>query len=129
MKTVTAAIIIRNGKVLICRRKKALENGGLWEFPGGKLEDGESLQECLERELYEELGVRAQAGEILGESVFDYDHGKIKLVGIITSIRSSSFKLTDHDKTAWVKVDKLSGYDLASADIPLALKLLTTDKY
>lgn len=123
MITVTAAIIINEGKVLICRRKKGLKNAGLWEFPGGKLEQGESLQECLERELFEELGVKAKAGEVLGESIYVYGHGTIKLIGIITELESQNFMLTDHDRYEWADTEKLSDFRLAEADIPLAAKL------
>ncbi len=126
MTTVTAAIIIQNRKVLICRRKKGLKNAGLWEFPGGKLEEGESLQKCLERELFEELGVKAKAGEILGESIYVYGHGTIRLIGIMTELDSQNFTLTDHDRTEWTDIDKLSDFRLAEADIPLAAKLQNT---
>ena len=123
MITVTAAIIVQNGKVLICRRKTGLKNGGLWEFPGGKREKGESLRECLERELFEELGVRAKAGEIFGEGLYEYDYGTIKLIGFQTELESREFTLTDHDMIEWADIKKLSDFRLSEADIPFARKL------
>ena len=72
MKQVTAAIIIRDGKVLLTRRKQGESLAGFWEFPGGKIEKGETPQECLERELKEELGLNTCAGDLLTECVYHY---------------------------------------------------------
>ncbi len=69
MKIVTAAIIFHNNTVLLTRRNNGQKLEGYWEFPGGKIEQGETPQICLERELYEELGVEATAGKIIGESI------------------------------------------------------------
>ena len=68
MKIVTAAIVQDNGRYLIARRRLGEKLAGMWEFPGGKVEFGESLPECLKRELMEELGVKADVGEVLAES-------------------------------------------------------------
>ena len=102
-----------------------MKNGGLWEFPGGKPEKGESLQECLERELSEELGVKSRAGEIFGESIYEYDHGTIKLVGLLTELDSDEFILTDHDMIEWAEINSLAEFSLAEADIPFAQKLVS----
>lgn len=82
MKTVTAAIIFQNNHVLLTRRKNGQKLEGYWEFPGGKMEKDETPRGCLERELFEELGVDATAGKIIAESIYEYDHGAIKLFGI-----------------------------------------------
>jgi len=68
MKRVTAAILFKDGKVLIARRKQGQSHAGLWEFPGGKIEDSETPQACLERELEEEHGLRVRSGRIIAES-------------------------------------------------------------
>ena len=65
MKQVTAAIIIQNGNVLLTRRSPGESLPGYWEFPGGKIEDGETPQVCLERELKEELCITTKAGQII----------------------------------------------------------------
>jgi len=62
---VTAAVIVRGGRLLICQRGHGSTHAGRWEFPGGKLEPGESLAECMRRELEEELGIDATVGEIV----------------------------------------------------------------
>ncbi len=123
MKTVAAAIIIEGDNVLIARRDPLQQLAGYWEFPGGKLEDGESLIECLRRELREELGVDSEPGEILAESEYHYEHGSFLLIGIYTQLKSDQLQLTVHDRIEWVPITTLLTYRLAPADIPLAKKI------
>ena len=75
MKLVTAAVIIEIGKTLLTRRKSRENLQGFWEFPGGKIEENETPQECLEREIFEELGVQSEAGKILCKSIYEFEHG------------------------------------------------------
>ena len=126
IKTVTAAIIIKNEKILICRRANGEKLAGLWEFPGGKLENGESLQQGLERELSEELGVRSRADIVLGRSRYTYDHGEFEVVGIQTELLDFDIKLSVHDASEWVSLNELMSYRLAPADILLAEALIKT---
>lgn len=123
MKTVTAAIIIQGNRVLLTRRGPTEKLAGLWEFPGGKVEDGESLAECLQRELHEELGVLAEIGEVMAESEYHYDHGSILLIGLYASLLSNQLKLTVHDEAEWVPISDILAYQLAPADIPLAKEI------
>lgn len=119
-KIVTAAIVRRAGKILLTRRGPGDKFQGYWEFPGGKLESGESLQECLEREMSEELGISSTAGPVLCSSEFTYDHGSITLLALETTITSESFVPTVHDRIEWVDPDELLTYKLLPADIPVA---------
>jgi len=120
MKIVTAAIIRKNGKVLLTRRAPGEKLEGFWEFPGGKLEPGESPQRCLERELMEELGVDAKAGDIVCSSDYSYDHGAFNLIAIETTLASDDFVPTVHDKIEWVDPKHLLAYELLPADISIA---------
>ena len=124
MKIVTAAIIKKDRSILLTRRKSGEKLEGFWEFPGGKLEDGESPQECLERELFEELGVASKAGDIFAESIFHYDHVTIKLLGIETKLIGRKLTLNVHDKAKWIPIKNLLEYRLAPADIPIAKKII-----
>ncbi len=124
MKKVTAAIIFKNNYVLLTRRSTGQNLEGYWEFPGGKIENNETPQECLERELSEELGVGATAGKIIAESVYEYGHGVIKLLAIETEIESENFTLSVHDKIEWVQLDNLINYKLAPADISIAKTII-----
>jgi 8-oxo-dGTP diphosphatase len=126
MITVTAAIIRKGDTVLLTRRKQGQRMAGFWEFPGGKIEKGETLQACLERELFEEFNWRIKAGEVITKSKYDYTHGSILLVALEAEILSGSPVLTVHDKMEWVPVPQLLDYRLAPADIPIAKELMHT---
>ena len=120
IKVVTAGIIVSEGKILLTRRGKNESVPGKWEFPGGKVEPGETVKQCLERELFEELHIATQSGETLGESVYKYDHGEFRLIAISSRIISGDIKLSVHDKYEWVELHDLLSFDLAPADLPLA---------
>lgn len=123
MKTVTAAIIEKRGRVLLTRRSHGQIFGGRWEFPGGKQEPGESLAACLEREIREELSVTVRAGEVYAESIFCSDRGAIRLVALKADLGDGEIRLSVHDRYAWVEKGRLADYDLSPADIPIARKL------
>jgi 8-oxo-dGTP diphosphatase len=123
MKIVTAAVIVRNGHVLVTRRAPGEKLAGLWEFPGGKLESGETLQQCLARELKEELGINVSVGDIVAESEYHYDHGTIRLVALRTEILSGNLELTVHDRAEWVAPAAFERLPLAPADLPIARTL------
>lgn len=123
MIPVTAAIIEKDGRILAARRGPGQHLAGFWEFPGGKVEDGESHKECLQRELDEEFSVNCQVGHFIAESIYDYGHKIIQLFGYYVHHITGSFRLTDHDKICWLPVEELSTLRWAPADIPLVEKL------
>ena len=125
MKNVSAAIIIENHQVFLARRAEGENLAGYWEFPGGKQKKNESIRECLERELREELSVNSIAGDIFFESVYQYDGEVINLIGIITTINDSDqINLSVHDKVCWVNIQEVLDYKLAPADIPIAKEII-----
>jgi 8-oxo-dGTP diphosphatase len=124
MKTVTAAIIVENDKVLIARRKKGEWLSGYWEFPGGKLEDGETLQSCLKRELSEELGVQAEVGEIVAESEYHGEQGIFRIIALLTSLKTVPITLSAHDRVAWVPLSEISSFKLSPADRDIARTII-----
>ena len=79
-------------------------------------------QQCLEREIQEELGVSSTAGDVFLESVFEYDHGKFKIIAMYTDLHSKGFTLSSHDKAEWVPTTELLNYKLLPEDIPIAFK-------
>lgn len=123
MKRVTAALIIEDEKILLTRRSPEEKNGGLWEFPGGKIEEGETEFESLIREIKEELHLIINPIEIYDEVHYKYDHGEILLIGIISEIVSGEISLSVHDRFEWVSLKDLLKYDLSPADVPIAEKL------
>lgn len=120
---VTAALIVREGKALLCRRAAGQKLSGYWEFPGGKVEDGESDIECLERELFEELDIVSEAGSVVAENIHQYDGFPVHLVLLETKIVSGTLAPTVHDRIEWVSVESLLDWKLAPADILLAVEV------
>lgn len=122
MRQVTAAVIVEDGRLFLARRPPGDPLAGLWELPGGKIEPGETPQECLERELLEELEMTATAGGIVAQTVYHYGHGSFEMLALETR-RCSGFRLQVHDQCAWVPPGELPAYDLAPADIILIAQL------
>jgi 8-oxo-dGTP diphosphatase len=118
MVKVTAAIIVENAKILIAKRKPTIKLANLWEFPGGKIESGETPEQCLQRELYEEFEIDVEVGEHLGTITHKYDFGAIELMAFKTRVISGEFILNDHVRVAWVAAKDLGGYEFAPADLP-----------
>jgi len=123
MKEVTAAIILKDNRVLIAQRAPGENLAGRWEFPGGKTEHGETPQECLKREISEELDVDIEVLNFFGESIYVYHSGTIKLMAFWCKWISGEFTLKVHSHIAWVNRHELDLYDFAPADIPLVDKL------
>lgn len=124
MKIVTAAIILKDNKVLIARKRQNKDLAGYWEFPGGKLEPNESMEDCLERELFEELGVKAKIGEMFAESEYVYPHGAFNIKAFFAEIIKGDIVPIDHDIVDFIPITELLDYNLAPADIPIAKQLI-----
>ncbi|MEH6519292.1 MAG: NUDIX domain-containing protein [Halioglobus sp.] len=119
MINVTAAIIVKDGKVLAARRGPGKHLEGYWEFPGGKLEENETPEECLERELTEELSISSRVGIYIGESIYDYGQKVVRLLAYEVEHLDGEFELIDHDAMCWLGLDDLDSVEWAPADIPL----------
>ncbi len=119
MVVVTAAVIIRDGTLLIARRAAGESFGGRWELPGGKVEDGESLAACLARELGEELGVEADVGKELGIVRHSYGRGGIELHALLVSALRGGLQPSAHDELCWAAPAEWGRYDFLEADRPL----------
>ena len=122
---VVAALIILDNKILIGRRNANQALGGFWEFPGGKLENNESLVECLRREIQEELCVNADiCNEIYAKFNYEYDGRQIERVALFAKINEKPAISTAHDLLSWVKFDDLLSYKLVPSDVSIAQKLI-----
>lgn len=115
---VTAAIIRKGSKILIARRSPNKDLGGYWEFPGGKIEEGETPQECLRRELQEELGIVVNVGTFYMENEHNYGEKIILLKAYECEHISGDIILDDHDKIEWVYKSEFINFKFAPADIP-----------
>ena len=127
MIDVTAAILVKDGKILIAKRKSTDKLPDKWEFPGGKIEPDETPRDCLAREMEEEFGITVSVGEFLGESVYHYDHGSIRLLAYRACWREGTFCLQDHADYGWTTVNQLSEFDFAPADLPFVDRIVSGD--
>ena len=119
MIDVVAAVVMRNGKYMIARRAPGKHLAGYWEFPGGKIEEGESPEDSLQREIDEEFGVYAQVGAYLGENVHGYGDKTVRLMAYEATVEQDIHQSTDHDQIEWVELNQMDDYPLAPADVPL----------
>jgi mutator protein MutT len=109
-------MIWKNGRVLITRRPKGSHLEGLWEFPGGKKEEGETLRECLEREIREELGVDVRAEEFLSRVDHEYENRSISLHLFRCSPPEQTPVPLGCDCILWVRPEELGQYPMPPAD-------------
>lgn len=124
MLRVAAAVLTRDGLILLARRAAHKSQAGLWEFPGGKIEDGETPADALRRELKEELGLAVEPGAELMTTRHRYDFGEIELVALsCRADAAGALNSTDHDLLEWVAPGQLLTYALAPADVPIAERL------
>lgn len=121
---VTAAVIEKDGKILIAKRRIGDRHGGRWEFPGGKIDFGETPEECLRRELREELGIESEVGEFICKSTFTYMFVPIELLVYKVRYISGEFQALDHDELRWVMPSELNTYDFVKADVRVVKKLM-----
>lgn len=121
---VAAAIFVNDGMLLIAKRKPTARLPNLWEFPGGKVESGETLEACLKRELKEELNIDITVGEYLGSNTHTYDFGTIELMVFRAFREKGDFKLLDHEEIRWVFTHELDQFDFAPADTAFVEQLM-----
>ena len=113
--TVVAAVIQRNGRYLICQRPLAKRHGGMWEFPGGKLHDGETVADAVRRELSEELHVEPRrVGEVRARIP---DPGSSFVIHFVEVEIAGEPRSTEHQAIAWVPAPDLRDYALAPSDL------------
>jgi 8-oxo-dGTP diphosphatase len=120
---VTAAVIEEGGEVLIARRKAGRHMGGKWEFPGGKIEPGETPETSLVRELAEELEIRVRVGRFLCRTLFEADGVSLELLVYRVERVSGEPVLNEHEEVRWVNPKDLPSYDLAQSDRKVAEEL------
>ena len=120
---VSAGLVFRDGKLLITQRHADSHLGGLWEFPGGKREPGETFEQCLVRELREELGIEIKVGAILESLSHDYPEKSVHLKFFRCDWTRGEPQLLDCADFKWIGRDELDGYKFPAADARLLEKL------
>ena len=124
MIKVVCAIIENDGSFLACRRKAEKARGGKWEFPGGKMHAGESPEESIKRELFEELSVDVEVNGELGSVKHLYPDISIELIALKCTIPGGTIHLTDHDEARWITFSELKLLDFSDADCAVIEKIL-----
>lgn len=119
-----AAAILKKGDLILIARRKAGDLAGKWEFPGGKIEPGETPEECLKREIKEEFDIDISVGEHFADNIHHYSDKTVYLMAYWAFWSGGVIKASAHDDYKWVSVTELHNYDFADADIPFVQKLL-----
>lgn len=120
---VTAAVLLEQGRLLAARRRPEAARGGQWELPGGKQEPGETLQDCLRRELREELGIEVEVGEPLLSVTHDYPDLRVRLHGLRCRWVAGELRPAAHDRVRWLDADQLFNVRWCAADLPIVERL------
>lgn len=116
--TVVAAIIIRDNKIFATQRGYG-EFKDSWEFPGGKLEPGETPQQALKREIWEELDTEIEVGKLV--NIVEYDYSKFHLImyGYLCTVKSGNLVLKEHEAARWLMNDELESLNWLPADLEM----------
>lgn len=125
MIQVVCAVILKENQILIAQRSEKMKLPLKWEFPGGKLEDGENEKEAIVREIKEELNIEILPSRRISSNVHAYRSFKIELIAYLCTYISGEIHLLEHKDVKFVPLELLTNYDLADADLPVIEKLKT----
>ncbi len=123
---VACAIIEQDGKILAAQRSAAMTLPLKWEFPGGKIEAGESPEECLIRELQEELGVSVHIGAALSQTIHGYPDFTVTLYPFTCRLTGGTITMYEHHDLTWIEPQRMPELDWAAADIPVVGEYMMT---
>ncbi|MFH0758037.1 MAG: (deoxy)nucleoside triphosphate pyrophosphohydrolase [Bacteroidota bacterium] len=117
---VTCAIIVDQRRILATQRSGEMPHPFKWEFPGGKVRQGESPVFCIKREILEELGVHLEVDRLLPSVVHHYESHSVKLIPFMGTIREAAIVLSEHREYRWIACDELDQVDWLEADVVVA---------
>ncbi len=115
---VVGAVIVDDGKILCAQRGPEGSLPDMWEFPGGKIESGETPREALQREITEELECTVEVGDEVTTTTYEYDFGVVTLTTFFCQLTSGTPRLTEHAEVVWLRPADLAALNWAPADIP-----------
>ncbi|MEZ5103606.1 MAG: (deoxy)nucleoside triphosphate pyrophosphohydrolase [Draconibacterium sp.] len=119
MLNVTCAVIIYDGKILVTQRGKNSDHPFKWEFPGGKIQINESPEDCIKREIREELNIEIDVLKLMKPVDFDYGFKQINLIPFMCSYKAGEFLLREHHAFKWIDLEELEETDLSEADLEM----------
>lgn len=122
---VTCAIIEKDGLVLAARRGPSMSMPYKWEFPGGKIKAGETHEECIKREILEELGVVVTITSSLAPSTHSYPGLTVTLYPFRCTLHSGRIDLLEHAEIKWLEPEELTSLDWADADVPVVRNVMS----
>lgn len=121
---VTAAVFIKDNKVLLMRRAQGHSSAGGWEYPGGKIEPGETGEACIKRELSEELKIDAEIGPMVAETTRIVGEREIHLMAYQVVSFTGEIQLIDHDAMEWIPMAQLLEHDQLPSDIEISKQIV-----
>ena len=124
MVEVVAAIIWDNDKFMICQRPRNKDRGLLWEFVGGKVENGETKKQALVRECMEELAIKIKVGDVFMDVIHEYPDIKIHLTLFNSEIVEGKPQMLEHNDIKWITPGEISGYEFCPADMEILDKII-----
>ena len=127
MIDVTCAIIIRNGRILATLRARGMHLEGHWEFPGGKIEAGETAGQCIRREILEELNIRIRIIRLMQPAEHHYPDKAIRLIPFVCEIVSGKIQLAEHSEYRWLAKNEIRELNWAAADRKVVEGLMGMD--
>jgi mutator protein MutT len=125
---VAAGLVFRDGKLLITKRYDDAHLGGLWEFPGGKREPNETFEQCLVRELREELGIEVKVGELVESVTHEYAEKTVHLKFFVCEWHKNEPRALGCSECKWVRAEELKEHDFPAADARLLHRLQNEPK-
>lgn len=122
---VTAALVKHNNKILIAQRRSTGRFANKWELPGGKIDPGETPEECLQRELREELGIETRIGSLFSDTLYTHEQGQIRQFTFWAELidNPSEIHMEEHQALAWVTTAEIAQYEFAGADLAVVARL------
>lgn len=123
---VACAIIVSEGKVLVAQRSEKMSLPLKWEFPGGKLNEDENAENCILRELKEELNINVRIIDRFKDYPYNYENVSINLIPFITEYIDGQLILHEHKNAKWVNINELTSLDWAAADIPIVIDFINS---
>jgi len=124
MLKVTAAIVTKNNRILIAQKGPTDKRALKWEFPGGKIDPGETPEQCLARELMEEFEIEISVGDLFTDSIFIYPEGQLYILAYFCTWSGGEMNPTEHADYKWVLAEELDQFDFVPSDLPIAQKLM-----
>jgi len=124
MTKVSVAVIKKDGRIFIAKRVADDPLRNKWEFPGGKVEPGETPEECVRREVFEELGITVEIEEFICSTEYQYDHEHVELSAYTVHCTSGNPEPAHYQEMKWVEPADLLHYEFPEANVPIIEKLI-----